>query len=578
MFRFRIILIPFVFLPVFILASGLNRDSLQRQIYISIDLNEKIKLLNLLSETWLVENPDKASEMAKEALQIAESVDDMKGKAGSCYLIGVCSFKQNDNITAVNFLLQSLSIYRDLEQEYGQAKTSLALGKVYARRFEFEKSLELLLGASETLNELGKTIDLADAYNSLGGIYYDQQDYHKANEYFTKSKICWEEANDTARLAIAYNNIGEIYRNTGDWEKAMDFYRKAVHINYATHRFDHLALNYDNIANIFINTGLYDSSEYYLKKALWLCTQKNDEYNASFVYLSLGKLFKECNLDDIAGKYYDTCYSLSLKHHILTNIRDASIGLCEINKAKGDFKNAYEFHRIYKNIGDSVINTKNLEKITQLEMGLLFEHDKKLKAQNLVKTRYIYFLIAFVLFCSLVVVLLLYGRLRIKNKHAAIIQENLYLESKHLSREINHKNRELATNVLYLVKKNELINFISEKLLKAKNKFKPENQSMIQEIILDLGANIDTGIWKTFEQRFLEVHREFYERLNHLYPNLTENDRKLCALLRLNMSTKDIAAITHQNPNTIEVARTRLRKKLNLSNQNINLVTFLNNL
>jgi DNA-binding NarL/FixJ family response regulator len=174
--------------------------------------------------------------------------------------------------------------------------------------------------------------------------------------------------------------------------------------------------------------------------------------------------------------------------------------------------------------------------------------------------------------------MLLYGRLRIKNKHARIVRDNLLLESQQLQTEIDYKNRELATNVLYLVKKNELINLISEKLLKAKPRFTPEIQPMIQKIILDLQANVDSDIWKSFEQRFIVVQKDFYEKLNQRFPNLTENERKLCALLRLKMSTKDIAAITHQNLNAIEVARTRLRKKLNLSNQNINLVTFLDNL
>ena len=66
-----------------------------------------------------------------------------------------------------------------------------------------------------------------------------------------------------------------------------------------------------------------------------------------------------------------------------------------------------------------------------------------------------------------------------------------------------------------------------------------------------------------------------YRNLNEKFPNLTENEKKLCALLRLDMNTKDIASITRQNPSSIEVARTRLRKKLNISNTDISLNNFL---
>ena len=100
----------------------------------------------------------------------------------------------------------------------------------------------------------------------------------------------------------------------------------------------------------------------------------------------------------------------------------------------------------------------------------------------------------------------------------------------------------------------------------------------MQKLTLNLQSNIDRNIWTTFEERFKDVHHDFYNKIDEKYPHLTENDRKLCAFLKLNMSTKDIAAITHQNPNSIEVARTRLRKKLNISNTDISLVSFLSSI
>jgi hypothetical protein len=341
---------------------------------------------------------------------------------------------------------------------------------------------------------------------------------------------------------------------------------------------DNLALCYDNVANILIGFGIYDSARYYLDEALRICKLKKSDFVASYVYLNYGKLFKATGFPDISKMYYDSSYRAAIQTGVLTNMRDAALWMSEISKEKSEFKDAYYFHQIFKRLGDSVMNMKNLEKITQLEMKLIFEQDKKIKEQSQERTRYIYFLIAVILISLLIVSMLLYGRLRIKNKHARIVRDNLLLESQQLQTEIDYKNRELATNVLYLVKKNELINLISEKLLKAKLRFTPEIQPMIQKIILDLQANVDSDIWKSFEQRFIVVQKDFYEKLNQRFPNLTENERKLCALLRLKMSTKDIAAITHQNLNAIEVARTRLRKKLNLSNQNINLVTFLDNL
>lgn len=574
MFRYSAILIFFC-IPFSLLASKLNRDSLQQKIYITSQPAEKIKLLNLLSESWLDDDPIKSYHLAKEALSLAESVDDMEGRAESLYNLAVYSYKQNDYITAGNLLIQSQEIFRETENSYGFAKASLQLGKVYLREFEYEKSLEVLLGASGIFQNLQQYDKLAETYNSIGGIYFDQLNYDKAFEYFQNSLLTWSKISNGQGLAIAYNNLGEIYRLTGKLDNAMEYYRKSVPINKSINRLDNLVYNYDNIANIFIDLGQYDSASYYLKEALRLCNSIGNEYVATFVYLSFGKLYRQTKYFDLSLKYFDSCYQLAGKTGAFYNIKDATFGISEIYKERGQFEQAYNYHRIYKNIGDSLINIKNLEKITQIEMKLIFEHENKLKAQKLENARTLYLVIAFSLLSFLIIAILFYGRLRIKNKHSKIEKENLRLESQQLTKELNFKNRELAVNVIYLVKKNELINFISEKLLRAKSRFKTENQVMIQQLIIDLQASIDSNIWKTFEQRFLEVHKEFYEKLKNNYPDLSESDRKLCALLRLNMSTKDIAAITHQNPNSIEVARTRLRKKLQLSNKSISLVTFL---
>jgi DNA-binding CsgD family transcriptional regulator len=77
-----------------------------------------------------------------------------------------------------------------------------------------------------------------------------------------------------------------------------------------------------------------------------------------------------------------------------------------------------------------------------------------------------------------------------------------------------------------------------------------------------------------FEEKFSEINDTFYKRLNLKHPGLTPNDMKLCAFLRLNLSTKEICAITYQTPNAIDVARHRLRKKLGLG-QSGNLVAEL---
>ncbi|MEG2666949.1 MAG: helix-turn-helix transcriptional regulator, partial [Bacteroidales bacterium] len=84
--------------------------------------------------------------------------------------------------------------------------------------------------------------------------------------------------------------------------------------------------------------------------------------------------------------------------------------------------------------------------------------------------------------------------------------------------------------------------------------------------------------WKEFELRFEEVHTDFFKKLNDRFPDLTQNDKRLCAYLRLNISTKDIANLLYLSVAGVESARYRLRKKLNINSTDIDIVQFLENL
>ena len=118
---------------------------------------------------------------------------------------------------------------------------------------------------------------------------------------------------------------------------------------------------------------------------------------------------------------------------------------------------------------------------------------------------------------------------------------------------------------------------ITERLKKARLTYKPENRKTAEDIIRELEQGITKDTWKEFELRFQDVHSDFYDKLNTLYPDLSPNELRLCAFLRLNMTTKDIAAITYLSINSINVARHRLRKKLDID-QDENLIKYLSQL
>jgi hypothetical protein len=121
-----------------------------------------------------------------------------------------------------------------------------------------------------------------------------------------------------------------------------------------------------------------------------------------------------------------------------------------------------------------------------------------------------------------------------------------------------------------------MIEDVVKKLLTQTTRNASLNKEIIQESIRNLRNTKENNVWEEFELRFKNVHEEFYYNLQQCYPDLTTFERRLCAFLRLNMTSKEISAITAQNPKSIDVARARLRKKIGITNEGIGLVEFLN--
>lgn len=255
----------------------------------------------------------------------------------------------------------------------------------------------------------------------------------------------------------------------------------------------------------------------------------------------------------------------------------------------GDYKKALVNFREYKTLNDSLNSSEVRTNIARMEES--FRRDKEEKMFQLeadrmdavnARQRVLNIALAVSLFFLLLTAFLLYKVMRTRVRNSKLEQKALRLQSGRLETEktaleedLRYKERELTANALFLLKKNELIAHIVERLLKAKSTFRQENQKIVQDIVHDLQASRDEHNWEEFEAHFTRVHSTFYQTLQQRFPSLTPNERKLCAFLRLNMSTKDISTITHQSVNSITVARSRLRKKLQIDGEDVHLIDLL---
>ncbi|TDN97099.1 response regulator [Sunxiuqinia elliptica] len=139
---------------------------------------------------------------------------------------------------------------------------------------------------------------------------------------------------------------------------------------------------------------------------------------------------------------------------------------------------------------------------------------------------------------------------------------------------INNKKIELISSALKMTHLNEMNTSLINDLEKVLPHATKEGQDLIRKMTNKFKMNMAEQVWNDFETRFESAFDSFYRILLERFPNLTPNERKLCALLRSGLSSKDIAVLTFQNPQSVDVARYRLRKKLNLVNEE-NLTDFL---
>ncbi|UKJ09322.1 tetratricopeptide repeat protein [Solitalea lacus] len=484
---------------------------------------------------------------------------------------------RTDPLLSLEYSEESVRLATRIKSDSLLNKANLGLATVYFQLENYPRTLQLCYSVIQNSQKTPDESTLFTAYNILGNIYLIQGDlkvailnFNKALEYLSPKTERFIE-----RKAGVLNNIGGTYKEMKEYDKAIFYLKEALRLSKQINDQENIANILNNQGQIYQHQGKNELALNNFLDAMELRKKTNNKIGIITSNFRLGVFYYEINDPKAAESYFKEAISLAKNIGSMQIVGNASNYLYELYKDQGRFKEAFEALESYKTATDSVYNEKRTRKIAQLEMQ--FEFDRKqneIQAKQRVKDLY-YWLGAVTLVLSFIIIALLYFLQRNKARRSKLEQAHLVLEKKSLEKDIEIKDKELATNILHLMQKNELIDNISEKLLEIKQNVGSESQLAVQRIVTDLQSNLQPELLQEFEYRFQQVHEEFYISLNEKFPNLSPSERRLCAFLKLNMTTKEISAITHQSTKTIEIARTRLRKKLNLTGTDQNLVNFL---
>ena len=550
-------------------------DSLVLRMEQTVEPLEKIDLLIKVIELYRDTDTKRAMQYANWALRESEDAGYETGKAEVLYNIG--EINENDNLydIAIGNYSSSLEIFKTIKNENGIARLYFSLGNIYKKKAAYKLSLENSLEALKLFEKLKDNNGLAAVYNCLGSIYKYQMDYTGAMDYYEKSLSLALQENDKAGIALVYNNIGVIHQNEGNYELALDYYNRSIKIQKEINSLKNVAISLGNIGNILLEQEKFDEAFKYFTESLTINTSIGYTRGVAIQHESIGNYYNLMGKPELAIENLIKAYDLFEEMGRMEYVKDISETLSELYYKNNQFKEAFEYQLEHHSVSDSIFSVEKAKSIAQLEFNYRYEKEQE---QLLLEDQKKFFrntAIFVALIFVIVVVYFLYTRQKNRTVQQSLESKNLELEKKQIKSDLDLKNKELATYALYLAKKNQLISVIVDRLDCAKANLKTENIPEIENIIQNLNASLDNDVWEEFEIRFLNVFEGFYENIQKKFPDLSLNEKRLAAFLRLDMSTKEISSITNQSPHSINIARTRFRKKLNLANSDMKLSSFL---
>lgn len=531
---------------------------------------EQLNILQTLIDSLYTSHPDLCLDYSLYALDIAEELQDEKGILSTKNKMAQIYWQKSEFKKSLDLAneVKIRSYNTVFQNEYADAL--IVISQIYSDLGNYDKSSEMSFEALKLYEDLEDEKGISKALYRVGNIYFEQEKWEKSLDYNQQSLAISREINDLIGVSRGLNNVAADYGNMGEFENFENYIRQAIVINKKTGRKLWEGINYFNLAIINRENQFYDTAYYYYQKAELLFIEINNITKLSAIYTHFSKYYEE--LGDVGQSliFANKAYQLAHDNQIKRPIQIAAMRLHHVYLKNHNIDSAYKYSQIQSQMEDSLGLEKSLNRLLQLE--LLYEFEKQEQQRELEQERInFYFIISATIIISffIFVIIILIARHRLKVKTTII-------KRKELENEIDSKNKELTSNVMSLMRKNEILSEIAEKLLKVRDDaVKDDTKLAIQRIATELEQSTDKEIWEEFEVRFQQVHSEFYNKLLEKHPDLSPSEQRLCAFLRLNMTTKEISELTGQRTNSLEIARARLRKKLGITNTKENLISFL---
>jgi len=477
-------------------------------------------------------------------------------------------------------------------------------------------------------------------FSFMGTIFDEIGDYDKAMEYYLLSLQTVEQSGDDFVKAVLYKNLGMTNLAVGNVKVADDYFTRALNICHLTGDKKTVFDIYNALQGYYVDSAEYGTALQYGLQLLGIAKKDADPYTMALANKALGNIYLAWGKGMLAEGFLLEAFQLSEENQYETIMAEVLTGLAilrisemrlkdalqlsqeameiadrtgipglkthaaatsaKVFEEMNDYRNALKYFQLYESLKDVENREKDarsvLEMQARFEMDRVYREKTDLEDQLLIKqyqvSRRNYFLAATVIILALLLAFLISVIRRYKHvqklnrqlreQRAIIDEQELRLHEereKTLNLEIEHKNRELTSIAMALAQENEFKQHLIEQLEMLKLSLGPARKLELRQVNAIIGSikqNISNNAWEEFRTYFDNVYSTFYSNLNEKYPFLSQSEKKLCAMLKLGLNTKEISMLTFREIKSVESARNRLRKKMNLDPRT-NLVQYLAN-
>lgn len=473
----------------------------------------------------------------------------------------------SENEAAVATYQEGIRLYEALGNRERVSALMNNASNCYRRMGHLAEALDWQMQSLKIKEDLGVDGEkLSASYWNIGNIHGDIGNYAESNVWYRKAEQFYESAGLIDDLAHVRYNMALNYKETDSLEQALPIFQQALDYYEANNLNNDLAGVYDNLGEMYYDNGELTKAETYLKKSLSISENHGEKSLIGLTYRRLGLVYIQQGRYDEAIAYIQKAVDIAKVTLTRKNMINDYLALAQAYAGKGNYKLAYAQYQLHDSLKSEVMSEENIKRLNELEIKyqtekkeqeialqenqiqLLKQKAATVRAQ---RTGLIFGLLAIILLFSST-----YFALQQKFKRQQ-------LEKQQLGAELDYKKKELTSFTLQLSHKNEILEGLKKdiKILKTE----PSDPRKYNRLINTIDINIkDDANWESFKMRFEEVHKNFNANIKKNYPTITANELRLMALLKMNLSSKEIATLLNISQEGVKKARQRLRKKMEL--------------